>query len=311
MTSFKKIKKYFSPMNVIVILIIAFLIVTIYKHGVKYNESIEGFDVDNGEFKENTTIETIYDTFYVNIYDKLCNDPSKHQFEIDHIVKNTDVTSESKILDVGSGTGHIVDTLAKHECQVIGLDKSTSMYEKSKELYPKRDFINGDATTSILFEPEEFSHITCLYFTVYYIKDKRAFFKNCYDWLKPGGSMVIHLVNKHMFDPILPPGNPLQSVSAQKYAPERITQTEIVFNNYNYKSEFIIDDDNKITDFVEIFSNKKNKSPFRKNVHHLHMEDQSVIISIAKQMGFIAKSKYDMSPCSYEYNYLYVLKKPH
>ena len=57
------------------------------------------------------------------------------------------------------------------------------------------DFMNFDA--------QSFTHITCLYFTIYYIKDKTRLFKNCYDWLKPGGYMVLHLVNRNMFDPIL------------------------------------------------------------------------------------------------------------
>ena len=86
----------------------------------------------------------------------------------------------------------------------------------------------------------------------------------------------------------------------------------VIFKKYNYLSEFIDSDEKDGTaKFVEVFSSKKKKIPFRKNVHTLYMDDQSSIISIAKQVGFIAKSKYDMTPCSYEYNFLYVLKKPH
>ncbi len=309
----KAIKKMFSLNSIIAILIVSFVMVSIYRHGLKYNNTyIEGFEEPTGKFELKNTIETIYDPFYVEIYDELCNDKGKHQFEIDHIIDKTGVDSKSKILDIGSGTGHTVNTLANHGCDVVGIDKSQSMCEKSKQIYPSREFKNEDALTSIAFDVEEFSHITCLYFTLYYVEDKRTFFKNCYDWLKPGGFMIVHLVNQHMFDPVLPPGNPLQSVNAQKYAPERITKTEIVFKKYNYSSEFIVDDkkDGK-TKFVEIFSSKNKKTPFRKNVHTLYMEDQSSVLSIAKQMGFIAKSKYDMTSCSYEYNFLYVLKKPH
>ena len=42
--------------------------------------------------------------------------------------------------------------------------------------------------------------------------------------------------------------------------------------------------------------------------HNKHQVDQAK--QTAKQMGFILKTKYDMTSCSYEYNYLYVLKKP-
>ena len=39
--------------------------------------------------------------------------------------------------------------------------------------------------------------------------NKQTFFNNCMDWLMPGGYLIIHLVDREKFDPILPPGNPL------------------------------------------------------------------------------------------------------
>ena len=42
-------------------------------------------------------------------------------------------------------------------------------------------------------------------------------------------------VNKNKFDPIVPPANPLQLISPQKYAKERITHSFIKFNNRIYK----------------------------------------------------------------------------
>ena len=51
---------------------------------------------------------------------------------------------------------------------------------------------------------------------------------------------MLHLVDKDNFDPILPAGNPFTIVSPQKYADERITSTEIVFYDHNYKSESIL-----------------------------------------------------------------------
>lgn len=309
----KNLKKMLSLSNIIIFIITCFVIVYLKNMYIEYNNSKEGFEeLNNGPLKINTSIDTIYDPFYVKIYDELSGDYGKHKFEISHIIDKTNLNSDSKVLDIGSGTGHTVNSLVKNECDAIGIDKSSSMCEKAKEMYPNNEFIVGDVMKSITFDFDEFSHITCLYFTIYYIKDKRLFFKNCFDWLKPGGFMVIHLVNKHMFDPILPPGNPLESVNAQKYAKERMTKTSIVFKNYNYESDFLSDDKNNgKTEFVEVFSNKKTKKPFRKNIHTLYMEDQSKILSIAKQMGFIVKSKHDMTPCSYEYNFLYVLKKPH
>ena len=51
------------------------------------------------------------------------------------------------------------------------------------------------------FEGNTFTHVTMLMMTVYYIQNKEAAFQNIYNWLKPGGYMVIHLVNRDKFDP--------------------------------------------------------------------------------------------------------------
>jgi hypothetical protein len=73
------------------------------------------------------------------------------------------------------------------------------------------------------------------------MKDKMRFFKNCFDWLMPGGYLILHLVNREQFDPILPPGNPLMLVSPQRYAKKRITTTRVKFTDFNYHADFQLD----------------------------------------------------------------------
>ena len=65
------------------------------------------------------------------------------------------------------------------------------------------------------------------------------------NWLMPGGKLIVHLVDRDKFDPILPPGNPLYIVSPQKYAKERITKTKITFNEFLYNSNFNFTTDRK------------------------------------------------------------------
>ena len=45
--------------------------------------------------------------------------------------------------------------------------------------------------------------LTYLLYDYLLFENKQLYFKNVYDWLKPGGKLVIHLVNKELFDPIL------------------------------------------------------------------------------------------------------------
>jgi hypothetical protein len=128
------------------------------------------------------------------------------------------------------------------------------------------------------------------------------------DWLMPGGCLVVHLVNRDKFDPILPPGNPLYIVSPQKYAKERITTTKITFNDFIYNSDFKLNKDSNIATFNEKF--KFNDGKVRKQEQKLYMEDEQDILTIAQQCGFILQGKIDLVKCAYEYQYLYILVKP-
>ena len=251
----------------------------------------------------------VYDGFYSEIYDYLVYSNLKNTYEVGAIVNETKPTSRSKVLDIGSGLGHHVAELSTQGLDVMGVDISEAMVQKAKELYPQNRYLRGDATQSDLFEPNQFTHILCMYFTLYYIKDKALFFKNCYQWLAPGGYLIVHVVDRDLFDPILPPGNPFIIVSPQKYAKERITTTQVVFTDFDYSSKFNLDADNNIATFDEKFKSKTDGKT-RKNEHILYMEAEPDIITMAQNQGFIIRGKIDLLKCRYEYQYLYLLMKP-
>ena len=182
------------------------------------------------------------------------------------------------------------------------------MIMEAKQKYPNLTFKEGDATKMTLFPAQTFTHITCLYFTLYYIQNKRQFFKNCYTWLQPGGYLIVHLVDRNMFDPILNVSDPLFLVSAQKHAKKRITTSLVKFNGFQYKGEFKLNKEDDIAIFEETFKDKQGK--VRKNEHLLYMPTQQQIIQLAQDVGFILEGKIDLVPVQYEYQNLYVLYKP-
>jgi SAM-dependent methyltransferase len=182
------------------------------------------------------------------------------------------------------------------------------MIQKAKENYAGSNFMVGDAMDNALFKLNSLTHILCMYFTIYYFKDKRHFFDNCMDWLMPGGSVIVHIVDRDTFDPILPPGNPLYVVSPQKYAKERITKTKVVFNDFVYSSNFNIDQENDLAIFEEKF--KYNDGKVRKQEQKLFMEDSAAIVNTAQECGFILQGKMDLVKCAYENQYLYIFVKP-
>jgi SAM-dependent methyltransferase len=274
----------------------------------------KGFDRKKEGFEQMDTFliksgSDIYDDFYADIYDYLVFNNLKDDYEVGYIMNSVSPSSQSKILDIGCGTGHHVSSLGSKGLDVLGIDISPSMIKKAKTNFPDYKFTVGDALNNHLFESNSFTHILCMYFTIYYFKDKAQFFNNCFKWLMPGGYLIVHLVEREHFDPILPPGNPLLYISPQRYAKERITSTKVKFTDFSYSADFKLDEANDKALFVEKFKNDTN-GKVRKNEHTLYMPDVQQIVDEALACGFIVESKADLLQCQYEYQYLYVFVKP-
>jgi SAM-dependent methyltransferase len=295
-----------TPWGKILIFIVLLLILITAFKGIKSNVG-EGFE-QNDKFLFKTGPD-IYDDFYAEIYDYLVFNNMKDEYEIGEIMNKTSPTSQSKVLDVGSGTGHHVAELSGRSIDVIGIDISPSMVKKAKENYPNNKFEVADVTSSGKFDQGTFTHILCMYFTIYYIKDKNAFFQNAYNWLMPGGYLIVHLVDRVNFDPILPPGNPLLFVSPQKYANKRITSTQVKFTDFAYNANFELNEENNVAKFVEKFKNDSD-GQVRKQEHIMDMPDLNEIIDEVQGLGFIIQGKIDLIHCQYEYQYLYIFSKP-
>ena len=292
--------------KILIFITLLLLLVLVFK-GVPSNTSIEGFD-QMDKFLIKTGPE-IYDNFYADIYDYLVFNNLKNDYEIGEIINKANPSSQSRILDIGCGTGHHVSSLGSKGFDVLGIDISPSMIKKAKENYPDYKFQVADALNGGEFNPDSFTHILCMYFTIYYFKDKKLFFDNCMRWLMPGGYLIIHLVDRDQFDPILPPGNPLMYVSPQRYAKKRITSTKVKFTDFSYSADFNFDNNHNITKFIEKFKND-NDGKVRKNEHTLYMPDAEEIVDEAQSSGFILEGKIDLLQCQYEYQYLYVFTKP-
>ena len=307
----KSITNIYSKMSNFgkILLFIALLLITVvfFKSIQIPGINKEGFMTAPDKFLFKTG-DDVYDDFYANIYDYLVFNNIKNSYEIGEIVNSTSPSETSIILDVGCGTGHHVGTMSEQNLNVLGIDISPSMIQKAKENYPQYNFRVANALNTTEFNYQTFTHILCLYFTIYYFPDKRRFFDNCMDWLMPGGYLVVHLVDREKFDPILPPGNPLYIVSPQKYAKQRITTTKVTFNDFVYNSDFKFNKDKNLATFDEKF--KFNDGKVRKQEQKLYMEDTQDILTIAQQCGFILQGKIDLVQCAYENQYLYILVKP-
>lgn len=268
----------------------------------------EGFA--NPEGPDGTTIvlgnEVLYDEFYAQIYDKIIQGGQRTGAEVSFTLawaKSFRPEVETfQVLDVGSGTGHTVHAFSNLGVgKVVGLDSSDAMVAVARKNYPQRDFRVGEVEVIGQFAAGEFNLFTMYYFTYYYLRDPVMMFKNAFMWLQPGGCLVIHLVNREKFDPILEAASPFVAFSVQKYATERITRSRVAFDKFDYTAEF--NHEGSRGEFREEFIFKSGKT--RRQVHHLRMPTMEQVVGTAEANGFAYKQFIDLTSIGYEYQYLF------
>ena len=129
----KSISRFYNKNNIWGNLLLLFLVIILIKCIVNRSKPlIETFDLN----KKYTIKEglDVFDNFYTNLYDDITFNNSKNNFEIKEIMELTDLNSSSKVLDIGSGTGHHVALLSEKNIPVIGNFKPHGDY-LMKDLY--------------------------------------------------------------------------------------------------------------------------------------------------------------------------------
>ena len=279
------------------------LLFTFRKKSGQCSKKIEGFE--DGQQILNVPSESVYDPFYASIYDYISHDNNKNQFELLTIFQQTNPSSESVILDIGSGTGHHVNMFQKtFQCTTVGIDKSPSMVLKSQILFPdlSSSFFQGDVLKSNYQFQSQFTHITCLYYTIYLTENKHLLIQNVFKWLMNGGYFIVHLVKRDKIVSTLP----TKYVNNSDY--NYNFKTQIDFNQFKYNSVFVphLTENKAVIQENFVFHSGEK----RKQEQILFFDDHESILQIARNIGFIVHSKVNMRVCNYENNYLYILQKP-
>ena len=251
--------------------------------------------------------ETLYDKFYAKIYDTIVDGALRQQQEVGlTLIWAKGYRPEMKtieVLDIGCGTGGDVEEFKKEGVgKVVGMDASTTMIEVARKKFPKNDYRVKEAENIGSFAAGEFNLVTMYYFTYYYLRDRDQVFRNVFNWLQPGGCLVIHLVNREKFDPILEAASPFVAFSVQKYSKERVTRSKVTFDKFEYEADFTLDDNR--AEFREEFRFKDSKK-LRRQIHHLRMPKMDEVVAEVEANGFTYKQFIDLTPIGYEYQYLF------
>jgi trans-aconitate methyltransferase len=94
---------------------------------------------------------------------------------------------DERILDIGSGTGHLTTQIAQRGAKVIGLDASPEMVARAKLNYPDLDFRVASAADFTVDQPADaiFSNAT-----LHWVKDAQGAAHAIHRALRPGGRFV-------------------------------------------------------------------------------------------------------------------------
>jgi len=251
------------------------------------------------------------DSFYVDIYDSLHETKTRSRDELINFIEMTEPSVQhSNILDVGSGTGYIVNELTQAGYDVYGVDKSKEMLTYAQTNYPDAEYVYGDVLNSMQFEKSTFTHILCTYFTIYQLEDKKKFFRDGYFWMKPNSYLMLHLVDTDKFTKMIPADD--ANNETQRVNEKRIITSNAIFSDYKYKCSYDIpdDNDNLFVELKETFVDMETDH-VRQNESHIYMEKLDTILKLATENGFIQHGKVNMKNSNGDENqYLYILERP-
>jgi len=295
-------------------LAVGYTIYSVHKSPNKLHANVEGFyQREQFVLKHN---KDVYDDFYAELYDNLHDTKNRSQWELMKLLKYTEMdTRNSTLLDVGSGTGYTLNELITAGYKAYGIEQSKDMVKYSEAKYPNIEVVCENVEDTLTFERDTFTHILCTDFTIYQIKNKELFFRNCYGWMKPNGYLVVHLVDRKRFN-----------LTKRKYGDEiewkplfntpkpRVTNIVSDYDDFEYTARYNFPANLEETNIVtktETFKDKET-AHIRQNEQVLYMEDIRPILNIASACGFIFHAKVDMGSCIGDDNqYIYIFERPH
>lgn len=294
---------------------LAYGVIKMYKPSNKrYTQSKEGFyQREQFVLKRN---DDVYDDFYAEVYDNVHDTKKRSQWELLKLLKYTQLdTRNSVILDVGCGTGYTLNELTTAGYKAYGIDKSQDMVKYSETTYPNIEVLCGNVEDAMTYERSTFTHILCTNFTIYQMKNKELFFTNCYNWMKPNGFLVLHLVDRKRFNATKPKfGDEIEWKPLYDKPKPRITNIVTEYDDFRYTAGYNFPvnlEETNIVTKTETFKDKET-AHIRQNEQVLYMEDIRPILNIANSCGFIFHAKVDMQECIGDDNqYIYIFERPH
>lgn len=94
--------------------------------------------------------------------------------------------SKAKVIDVATGPGYVAEAAREKGCTVTGVDFSATMIERAKKLFPRINFVEGDAE-NLSFPDASFDNLT-MNFGLLHLEHPEKALAESHRLLKKGGS---------------------------------------------------------------------------------------------------------------------------
>ncbi len=108
-------------------------------------------------------------------------------------LKSYSFKGNEDILDIGCGDGKITAQIAKHipDGSILGIDTSKNMIEVCKKDFGHIKNLTCKHVSAESFVATKTFDLIVSFSTFHWIKDQEKVITNIFDWLKPGGTLVI------------------------------------------------------------------------------------------------------------------------
>jgi SAM-dependent methyltransferase len=279
--------KYFRKNKSYKILFLVLILLFLFSFIVKENK--------NEYFTQNeNNINNEYSEKYAEVYNRIFDNKVIPENDIKNIIAILNPNESDKFLDVGTGVGNHYKFI---NYDTIGVDRSNAFLKYAKINNPLGTFKNGDVVNNNLFKKEQFNHIFCLQDTFYHNSNTNMekIISNFKNWLKPDGTVSIHLFNNEKLDPS---PRTFSILSHRKSGELQATTKFKEFDHIAYWDK---------TDYCEKIIFHKTKKVFEK-CHKMNIPDEKVLIKMFLDKGFVIDNIVDLISLNMNTCNIYIFK---
>lgn len=270
--------------------------------------SLEGFDT-NPRFNKRILWDDpakFYDDYYVERIDQAYYPEGKNICRCSDLYKSAFLRlyprEKTRTLLVGANTGRFLDALTGVCPEVTGLVRYPKLKDVAQRIAPKSRVMIGEAAADPdLFPTSTFTHVIFEDRSLYEFNDhnqRKVAIQNAIKWLEPGGRLVLRVVDREKFDPMIPTAVPIRGLNIQNYLSQRKQDSKVFFRDGSrIETNFTpIPSEDRAVFREDLYD--KTGSLTRTQIHRWSIPQKDAIIEEVSRMGVEHDQSVSLAPCT-------------